>query len=159
MAAASSFTYDADPPRRPSLEDLGGADYEDDAAFPPDRTTMPNALEHNERARNQAALNRVTPTALLHVIFTGGDPVAAAVRAMRSSISAEAFTLDDNGDGDTSITWDPSLLPAVAIPPSVDVVEDVEIDRARAFIIENGVRVVTKLGATGTDCAFVLTIR
>ena len=63
MTAATTYTYDATTPYRPALADLGGADYENDPLYVPDRTTMPNAEEANERARalGQAAehINRL----------------------------------------------------------------------------------------------------
>jgi len=158
LGASTTFTFDLATPRRPSLEDLGGDDYEDDPEFPPDKTTMPNADEHNERARNQTGINRVLYVALLHVTFSGGNPSIANVRGMRTALVSGDFVVTDNAAGDTSITWASSVLPASPVPPTVSLAQDVEIDRVRAYLITNGVRVKTKLGATGTDCGFVLLI-
>jgi hypothetical protein len=159
MSAATSFTYDANPPARPSLDDLGGDDFEDDPGAPPPKDgRMPYADEYCESKRNLAGVNRVIHTAIVHVVFTGGTPSIANVRGMRSTLLPTDFTPTDNGAGDTTITWASSLLPASSVPPTVSLTDDVEIDRARAFLVTGGVRVKTKLGTTGTDCAFVLLI-
>ena len=158
MTAAETYTYDDVPPRRPSLDDLGGSDYENDPYNPPDRRTMPNAEAMNEQARNLAGLNRVCPVAVIHVTFTVGVPAILSVSGARSAISASDFTVTDNGTGDTSITWATSVLPASTMPPVVSIAEDIEIDRARAYIVTGGVRVKTKLGATATNCAFIVVV-
>jgi hypothetical protein len=162
MTAATTYTYDDNPPRRASLEDLGGDDFENDPAEPPDRVTMPNAEEANEKARHIAGLNRVNPTAKLWVTFPAGTPTINLVRGMRTELVAADFTVVDNGAGDTTIHWASSKLPTPLFPPMVTLVDDVEIDRVRAYLeavgANQGVRVKTKLGATGTDCAFVIEI-
>ncbi len=158
MTAAETYTYDDVPPRRPSLDDLGGADYENDPLAPPDHRTMPNAEATNEGARSLAGLNRVSPVAVLHVTFPAGAPAIQSVRGARTSIAPSDFTVTDNGVGDTSITWSANLLPASTMPPIATLAEDVEIDRLRAYLVTGGARVKTKLGASATDCAFELVL-
>lgn len=169
MTAATVFTYDDTSPHRPSLEELGGDGREDDPMFPPPKNgRFPYADEDNERARNQAGLNRVTPTCLIHVRLDVerltavppihiGDPVVTDVRAVRSSILTTDFTVVDNGPGDTSITWAPSLLPP-HFTAVVSVASDVAVSPPRAFPIANGVRAKTELAGVGTDANFVLEI-
>jgi hypothetical protein len=158
MTAPAEYTYATTTPRRPSLDDLGGAGFENHPTHPPDRRTMPNAEEANQKAQNLAGLNRVCPLAVLYVTFAAGAPVLTTVRAMREGVLTSSFTLTDNAAGDTSITWAASLLPGLTFPPTVSVADDVEIDRVRAYVVAGGVRVKTKLGATGTDAAFVVTL-
>lgn len=159
MAAAASFTFDQVPPFRPALADLGGADYEDDAAFPPDPDTMPNAAEHNERARNQAALNRVAPIALISIAFSGGTPSVQACSGMPTAVVSGLFTVTDNGGGDTSIEWPADTFPSALVPATAALVADFD-GTICAYAITNGVRVKTRArsSGTGTDANFVVSI-
>ena len=159
MTAATTYTYDATTPYRPALADLGGADYENDPLYVPDRTTMPNAEEANERARNQAGLNRVTPVAIIHVTFSGAVPSIANVRGMRSTIVPGDFTCADTGTGETTISWASTVLPSTVIPPVVSIAENVAIDEVRAYLASSTSIVVRTLySTTPTDCAFVLLV-
>jgi len=158
MTAATTYTYDATTPYRPALADLGGADFENDPLFPPDRTTMPNAEEANERARNQAGLNRVTPVAIIHVTVAAGTPTIANVRGMRSTIVPGDFGCT-GATGSTTISWASTVLPSTVIPPVVSLAQEVEIDRVRAYLMTStSIRVKTALGATGASCNFVLLV-
>lgn len=159
MAAEETCTWDLATPRRATLEDLGGAGYEDEPApFAPDPITMPNALEANQKAQQLAAINRVIPICVMFVTITGGTPAITGVFAPGSEVDSSDFTVTDNGAGDTTIDWEVGILPngtgAVAA-----LTADVEIDRVRAFMPDGtSVRVKTKLATVGTDCNFAVTI-
>jgi hypothetical protein len=105
-----------------------------------------------------AAINRVMPVLLLYVTFPGGAPTVAAVSGARTGFVAGDVTTTDHAAGDTSLTFAAGELPASLVPPLVSLADDVEIDRVRVYAVTNGWRVKTKLGATGTDCAFTLAV-
>lgn len=162
-AAADYFTYDGNggsvTPHRPGVDHLGGASLEDDDVHPPDPETMPHADAWNQMVNLLVGLTKVTGAFVLSIRFSGGDPVVEAFSAVGTSVTSGDLTITDNGDGDTSIEWPAETFPQpVCRPQGLTVNDDVEIDRMRAIPITNGVRVKTKLGATGTDADFSLTV-
>jgi hypothetical protein len=124
---ASDFTFDLTPPRRPSLDDLGGAAKQDDAAFPPDPVTMATAENWNNFAHSLEAYGKVLPFAVIEVRFALGVPFIANVQSLRSSLTAASFTAPvDNADGDTTISWASiaNQFPPVNIQPSATLIGD-----------------------------------
>lgn len=163
MAAPDYLTWNGDPgnaivPRRPGLDDVGGASLEDDQAFPPDPTTMPYAAQLNQWARQIVGLATVAACAVLDVRFSAGTPSVFSVLAPGTSVVTGSFTVVDNGVGDTTISWAADLLPANALPMACVITSDTAIDRVRAVRGTNSVRVKTALGGTGTDADFRLTL-
>lgn len=158
MPLDSTVTYDQDPPRRPTIDDLNGGALENDTAEPPAVGVDPDARAMNQSDRQVVALGNVSQCARIEVHFTAGVPSISGIWGLPTGLEADDFNVTDNGNGDTSITHTGGLLPAAQWSSSVTLCADVEIDRFRAYSITNGWRVKTKLGATGTDCNFVLHI-
>ena len=157
MAASSDLTYNLSVPRRPGLDDFNGAAKENDLEVP-NPTTDPSAEEYNQLCKQAVALAKVAPMCLIEVRFNAGAPVVERVISTSDNVDASDITPTDNGDGDTSLNWAANTFPAAAVRATAAIVDDVEIDRVRAMPITNGVQVKTKLGATGTDVRFVVTI-
>lgn len=163
MTAPDYPVFDGDgvsvPPRRPSLDDLGGATLIDSSDYPPDTETMPYAGELNQWQHVQAGLARVAPAALVEIRFSGGTPSVFRVLALGSEVGTGDFALTDNGNGDTTVTVASGLLPTLALRGSAAQTDDTEIDRIRCITVSAlSWRVKTKLGATGTDADFVLSL-
>lgn len=161
MAAKTYPVYDGDGgtavPARPSLDDLGGADLEDDQEYPPDPETDPTAAAWNQRARVHSAHAKVVPVMLLSVRFVAGAPTVEDFSSTSSTLVAGDLVITDNGDGDTSVAVPADTLPLPIAKPMLSIWEDVEIDRQRAvYVSATEVRVKTKLGAVGTDAGFQL---
>lgn len=116
MTAAATYPYDDNPPRLPSVEDLGGDAMIDDAGSPPG-AGEPSAAAWNNFVRLLAASGRMLPTASIVVTFDAGAPVIESVVAMRTTIAAADFTLTDNGTGDTTIEWAATVLPSQSRRP------------------------------------------
>jgi hypothetical protein len=152
----TTLTFDETPPRRPGIGDVGGGAKEDDVEFPPDPVTMPTAADANQMALQIVGLWAVSAAAIVHVTFSGSTPSIAGVFSPRTGLVAADFALTDNGLGDTSVVHAGGKLPPATFPAFALQVDDVEIDRVRAVPVTNGARVKTKLGATGTDCNFVV---
>jgi hypothetical protein len=160
MASSNVLTYNQTPPHRPGIDELGGGAFENDPDFPPHPTTEPAAEDFNQTTKQLVAQARMMAAVEFYVVFTAGVPAINTVVGLPDGLVAGDFTVVDNGAGDTSITHTggkipPQMYPA---PKGLTLVQDVEIDRARAFKITNGWQVKTKLGGTGTDCNFVLIV-
>ena len=164
MSAPNDSTFDLPTPRRPGLDDFNGAAKQNAYDKPvSDPVRMPSAEEYNTLCKLAVALGKVVPIASVYVTFPGGDPTITGVVGAGSSVTLGTFTPTDNGAGNTTIAWSTAALPVSTTPPSLTLVEDVEIDRARAWRTYpsagvSAVQVKTKLGATGTDCAFKIDI-
>lgn len=125
MADSSTLTYEQDPPRRPTLDDLDGGQCENDAEDPPVPGIDPDANAMNQRDKLIVGLAALTPAAWLHVTFSGGTPTKAACGGMRqggAALTLADFTVVDNGTGDTSITHAGGKLPPKTWPPFAFVV-------------------------------------
>ena len=164
MPSDHVLTFDQNPPHRAVLSELGGGEKENNAKYPPDPKKHPTAEDFNQISKQLAAANRVMPLARLWVKFNSGQPFVETVQAAGSTVVPGDFTCVDNGAGDTTIWWTTGVggkIPA-SVGAAVFQADDVEIDRIRAFpTLVSGnpaARVRTKLGATGTDAAFILEI-
>lgn len=166
MSASTTYTFEGtaeNPARRPSLDDIGGDELEEHPQFPPNKSgKMPYADQLNERARQIRGAAGTGAFCTLHVRFAAGAPTIESVQARNSALSAGDFTLTDNADGDTTIEWLSYKLPPLVLA-KLSLYQDVEIDRQRVYSTtssspstKTAVRVKTKLGATPTDCAFVV---
>jgi hypothetical protein len=157
MPLDSTSTYEQTPPRRPALDDLNGGNLQNRADFPPTPYEHPDARAMNQSDRQLVALAAISAAVGLHVTFPGGTPTIQVVMGVRTDLEAADFTITDHGNGDTTIVHTGGMLPVKTLPVhSLTQADDTEIDRIRAVPVTNGVRVKTKLGATGTDAAFVL---
>lgn len=153
---SSTLTYDQDPWHRPGLDELGGASQQL-ATIPRDPRTVPHVKTFQQLVRQIVSQATLAPSVRLQVEFPSGVPTITQLIALNTEIVAGDFTITDNGNGDTSLTLT-NYVGEQLSPLELTVVEDVEIDRERVFAIANGWRVKTKLGATGTNAAFVLAL-
>ncbi len=128
MAAEEILTWDVAAvdggARRPSIADVGDALLEDDPAHPP-----PNDGTHlyakmvNQWAKQIAALGRTASSVRMTIAFDGGGvPFIDRLEAAGTLIVTSTFTLTDNGNGDTTIAWDPGDLPAITCEPIAGIV-------------------------------------
>src|SRR5262245_60676525 len=117
MTAPDDLTWDISPPRRPSLDDCGGASIQDHAQFPPDRTTMPYAAQLNQWAKQIARMGGMVPAAKFSVTFSGGTPSISQFACMPTAPEIGDFTVTDNGAGDTTITWASGTFPTSTLSP------------------------------------------
>lgn len=165
MPSPNDSTFDLDPPRRPSLGELGGGAKENHPKRPPDPVKHPTAEEFNHYAKLFSKVGVEMALARLLLTFSGGTPSVVVMFAARAGMVAGDFAVTDNGAGDTTISWTTGvggMLPPTTGQPTVSQADDVEIDRLRAYYTTDdgnpAVRVMSKLGATGTDCTCVVTL-
>jgi hypothetical protein len=166
MSSSNTNTFEQTPPRRPTIDDVGGGAKENRTPAP-DPVRDATAEDFNQLGRQAASAGTMIPLVRLFVTISGGVPVVASVMSPSSLVSTGSFTVTDNADGDTTISWAAALLPTRASAPGgLTQTDDVEIDRLRALYTtaavpaanSPAVRVKSKLGATGTDCNFVVDI-
>ena len=120
MADSSILTYEQDPARRPSLDDLDGGQCTNDAEFPPVPGVDPDANAMNQRDKLVVGLAAMVGAAWVHVTITAGTPAITALGGMRqggNALVAGDFSLVDNGSGDISVTHAGGLLPPMTWPP------------------------------------------
>jgi hypothetical protein len=142
MSVPDLLTYDIVPPRRPSLDDLGGVGFLDDQVYPPDAITMPHAKEMNQAHRQELAAHSVIPVLVLDIQFSAGTPSLAAFKCCSTIPVTGTFTFVDNGTGDTSITWPANTFPTPAYRPHGGIT-GATIGQISVEAIANGVRVRT----------------
>lgn len=143
MPVPETLTYDIPgAPRRPSLEDVGGATMEDDQARPPDPVTMPTAAKFNQHDRQIAAAHRVLPVLVLSLRFSSGAPIIDSFTTLSTLPVTGTFTVVDNGTGDTSITWPANTFPTPAVKPKGGV-NGPTLGACAPELITNGVRIRT----------------
>lgn len=121
MAAQDVFTFDLVPPRRPSLDDLGGAGKENAAdADPPDVVKDPTAQEHNQFAQLLAYLGRIVPTAVISVSIVSGSPVIASFQAAPTAMVLGSLSvITESTHKIITISWT-KLSAGPTLPPSVN---------------------------------------
>lgn len=162
--AIETLTWDLDAadggPRRPSLDDVGGATLEDDAKYPPDRSRMPYAAMLDQLQKQAAAVGAVVESLVLSVEFSGGTPAAVAFTCPRTGLELSDFDVNDNGVGDTTITWPADTFPPELTRPELTINEDIgEMVGGTAVSVANGVRVRTYRASGARDLAFTVTRR
>ena len=161
MGSSNTLTYDQSPPRRPTIDDVGGGMKENETPLP-DPITMPTAEDENQQEKLLVAAHRLLPLAIIQVTITAGVPAVTSAVGLGTGVDVTDFTATDNAPGDTTISWPSTLMPSVGVSPRAWQTDDIEIDRVRAlatsFSGNPAVRVKTKLAAVGTDCNFALEI-
>jgi hypothetical protein len=159
--SSSTLTFDDSPPRRPSLDDVGGG-QKVNATTPPDPVAQATAEDFNQISKQVVAHGALVPLARLFVTFSAGVPSITGMQSPSADLVVGDFTVTDNATGDTTISWIESSLPQRAAGPIVSQIDDVDIDKMRAFNTtasgNPAVRVKSFLGGAGTDANFVLDI-
>lgn len=142
-------------PRRPSINDVGGAGKLDHQKYPPDPITMPTAADENQQERLHVGIASVSPVAIVQVTISGGTPTVGLVSAPSTVLVSADFTPIDNGAGDTTVT-----CPATKLPTSLGVCMPVILQDGDTTVtvvpVANGFRVRTRTGGTLTDCNYAL---
>ncbi|NUP08463.1 MAG: hypothetical protein HOW73_20630 [Polyangiaceae bacterium] len=118
--------------RRPSLDDLGGAQWEDDLTDPPPKDGKHLYADAVRQLWMQVhALARVAPFAVLTVDFNLSEPFIDALQSPSTLLTAGgglgaggSFELVDNGQGDTTIQWLIGTLPTTGCDPTLTINHD-----------------------------------
>jgi len=118
MPAPDYFTWDfvlpGQPARAASVDDLGGAQLQDDAAYPPVPPEMPYANQLNQWALQLGGVNRVIEALDLEIAIA---PSLAIVRAtgmadqLTTSYCQANFTVSLFSTGVVTIAWPAGVLP------------------------------------------------
>lgn len=157
--AAGENTFDLDPPRRPSLEDFGGDELEDDPDDPPDPATMPDAASEITARQFRAAVGVVIVAAMVEVTFTAGTPAVSRVDSVRGLVNGhpEVFTVTHPGTGHVKLAWTADTFPPDGPAPRAFIIENVSAAAPVAVMGTNSVDVYTRNDAgTATDMNFAV---
>lgn len=125
-AADNEYTYDADTPFVPDVDDLGGEDFEDDTENAPQIGIEPHAGLFSEHTRNLAGLNRIGAFCRLWLEWTGAAWTIIGVDAMGSDAKVDdtKFTVTPDATGVVTISWTAGTLPAMSRKPLVKLTDD-----------------------------------
>lgn len=111
MASSDTVTYDQTPPIRPGIDDLGGG-QKVNRTQPPDPVTMMSASDFNQTTKQVVELAAVVPIVIVAIHFVAGAPQVYSVTGMGAwAKDPSHFTLQDNGTGDTTVSWAASKFP------------------------------------------------
>lgn len=149
MAAATELTWNgpgSDDPRRPSVDDLGGDQKQDNAEYPPNEVEHYTAAGWNQLVDQVAALAKVAASCKLEVRFSGGTPSVVRVSCPGTNITTATFTVTDNGTGDTTVEWPANTFPPHACSPTgLTLISSAIGDAFSGHVSEvtNGIRVQT----------------
>lgn len=143
-------------PRRPSLDDLGGAAYQDFVPLP-DETTMPSSAMENQNEMVLHGVTKLMDIAKIYVTFPGGVPTKTTVVGAGDIFSTSDVTLTDNGNGDTTVAIGTNALPTEVFPPDVRLVPPtVDVWTYALYKTAGHWAVATFKSGVLTDCPFVI---
>lgn len=157
MAAAGENTFALASPRRPSTDDVDPTLVNDDGTTGYIAAGFPYADQLNTWGILTKVLAGVVPVAIIEVHFSAGTPSIYAVQALDDALVAGDFTLVDNADGDTTISWAADTFPIAASSPEAKVVDTAHGSWLAPTCSSpaNGVRVKTRAdGGALTDIDF-----
>lgn len=159
--SSNTLTFDDSPPRRPTIDDVGGG-QKVNATAAPNPVTQATAEDFNQTTKQVVAYGKMIPLARLFVTFAAGVPSITTMHTPSEVLVIGDFTVTDNADGDTTISWVVTKMPARSGGPIVSQIDDTDIDKLRAFYTTDSgnpaVRVKSLLGGVGTDANFVVEI-
>jgi hypothetical protein len=171
MSAAVRLTFDpvivegvvTEAATRPSMEDLGGGVLRDDSSNPPSKDgSMPYADQLNQWAKQLFGLGKMEPSARMSVAFLAGDPFIAKLTTPSGILTADDFTVTDNGVGLTTISWAAGKLPPVECDPGYwlrdDSVVSAVLSANLRVISATSVQMRTYSGGVLADVRFTLAI-
>lgn len=110
MAAPNKNTFDLVPPRRPGKSDFNDIQKTDDAKYPPNVRTQPNAAEWNTMEWLLVAIGRVMPACVISVV----SGAIVMFSSAGSNVTQVTFTPNVVSAGVVEITW-----PANTFPPAI----------------------------------------
>jgi len=168
MAAAEQSPWDMTPARRPSFESLGAnaegkfviEEELGDKAPLKDGTMLYKDMV-NRCLEAAAIANALVPSLRVTVRFSGGAPVLDSFMAPRTTLRSSDIKFTDNGDGDTTVWVDSSLIPPKVSDPSHDVHEGTKpTSKVEDYVAvgKRGARVKTWDNGSAVDLRFTVTI-
>jgi hypothetical protein len=146
--------------RRPSVDDAGGDQKVDDAAYPPDPKEHATAAGWNQQSMQIAAMAKVVGACKLEVRFNAGVPFLQRVSAPGNNVLLETFTVTDNGTGDTTITWPAYTFPEhICSPTGLTLFSNsTSVVAGHVEEVTDGIRVRTFVAGVASNVPFTITI-
>lgn len=163
----TTATFDLSPPRRPSLDDLGGGHKEEEVGFPADPVTDLTAEDVNQTAMVLTRLAHIAPAALVYVRSSSSATTARAIglssapNAATPNVLDSAFTVQRTGVGKVTLRYDTGVIPTNGFPPSATIAfqSSEQMRMVQCAMTSDGIAVQTfdPAGAF-QDADFVVTI-
>lgn len=158
-----SFNLPTQPARAASLDDLGGAALQDDAAYPPIPPEMPYANQLNQWALQLGGLQRTTLALDLEIQFVTGVPTIVNATGMSDQLTTSYcianLTVTHVSTGVVTIGWLAGTLPFPRAKPRAWHTDATPAPQPVAVPGVNEVGVQTwNLAGTPTDLPFVVSI-
>lgn len=113
MSAPNASPFDLTPPVRPGTDHFNGIAKIDDAAYPPNPQTQPNADEWNTIEWLLLSIGRVMPVAVF-TVTNSGTPILTKVQTAAKDKSPGDFTVTDVATGRVRIEWAAGTFPSSA---------------------------------------------
>ena len=160
--ATGISAWDAQPPYRPGLGDVNGAQVRFRSEAPFDPRYVPMAGEENGRAITGIGFAQAIENARVKIVYVGGTPtvaVQATIAGATPGTTAPAFSVErypgGAGSGDLFVSWPANAFPPATVRPRAGVNGSTPGLAAINWATVAGVaglRVVTQIhGATPTD--------
>lgn len=162
--APVELTWDiAGDARRPSLEDVGGANLvndEDEGGLyvPPTDGSEVEATWLNQVQKQVAAVAGCAFSAKMTVDFSAGTPGIVALMTPGGDVVPGSFTLTDSAAGNTLIAWTAGVLPAMICDPDATVNADSDTTISAIPVSATSIRVKTRTAGVLADARFTVTI-
>lgn len=153
--------------RRPTLEDLGGAELEDAAGSdaPPRDGSELYADMVNQNHSAIAGACRTVPLLTFTLRFVAGAPEIASFQCVREDFEVANLTLADAGNGNTTVAWDDWRLPPMTCDPHLTINEfSASVNTGCVEIVSSPptgkqqIRIRTQQGTTLTDIRCTVSI-
>ncbi len=143
----------AEPPRRPSSEDLGGDEKLDSEEAPPDAKEHFTSQGWNQKVKQLVALARMSAAAKFKVSFSGGAPQIEQGAGCKATVTTTTFSPTDNGTGDTTVTWPADTFPPEIVSPNGLTLysSSAQVVSGHVQLVTNGVRVRTFVNGVASD--------
>ena len=110
-------TYDAVPPTRPVIGDLGGGAKQAPPGAPANSASQFTAGDANQLAMAIASFAKVMPTLVLSVTQVAGVYTIAQLACPGNNVVSGNITVTKNGVGDVTLSWAANLIPGSAFAP------------------------------------------
>lgn len=147
-------TWDIDPARRPSLNDMGGASLEDDADNPPDPEQDPTAASLNQMQSQCASLAKVALVCAIDITNDGATAAMARFTAPGNNVSSGTFATSRLSQGFVEILWPAGTFPTAVCSALAQMTSDHAWAQPCVTVVSNGVHVTTRdIGPGGAGFA------
>ncbi|RYE81377.1 MAG: hypothetical protein EOO74_00680 [Myxococcales bacterium] len=156
MGSSNQNTFAATPPRRPGLDDLGGA-AKVNRRLPPDAARDLRAEDWNQNAQQVVGVAGIVPVVILTVHYTGGVHTIDRFVSLLPNLTPSAFSLTQDSAGVVTLNYADGLLPVLVADVKATPLGQTPVAMT-CETLAHGARVRSSVGSTPTHSGFLLEI-